>query len=489
VTFLPDDTQPTRPLPHRSSRWAVKTGLIVFSIFVICLSGLVLISRLFDVPLPRQSITLVINDQAQTFDTSAQTVNEALAEQHITLTPGDALDPLSNATLVPQGETTIRLIRARPIHITHGTDTRDVWTTLVNPSDILKQASIALASNDRLWLDGQSVSAAEFALWLKPVQSITIRPAMSVTIVDGTDESSLSTAVDTVGEALYEAGVTLFAADTVTPDLSAPLAENTRITITRAQPITILADGQTIDALYSGQAVGEALAEAGLTLTGLDYSLPSEESAVTPGMTIQVVRVTEDIITEDESLPFETLYQADAARELDTQAVIQAGQEGIRRHTVRIHYENGEEISREYLGSEEVTPLQNKIIAYGTQIVLRTIDTPEGPREYWRTFKVYATSYHPSALGGDNRTAIGMTLAKGVIGADPKLIPWRTNLYVPEYGLGVMGDTGGARRSRYWIDLGYTDDDYVSWHRYTEIYLLTPVPENIPYLLPPWSAP
>ena len=130
-----------------------------------------------------------------------------------------------------------------------------------------------------------------------------------------------------------------------------------------------------------------------------------------------------------------------------------------------------------------------QIIAYGTQIVLRTIDTPDGPREYWRTFKVYATSYKPAALGGDDRTAIGMTLVKGIIGADPKLIPWRTNLYVPEYGLGIMADTGGARRSRYWIDLGYSDADYVGWHRTVDIYLLTPVPETIPYLLPPYSPP
>lgn len=477
-----------RSLSHRSPRWAVKIGLGLFAIFVIC-SGVFLINRLFLLPPPSRSVTLLIDEQARTYDTTARTVAQALAQQNIILTPGDALDPLPEATLAPEGETNIRLIRSHPIRITHGTNTRDVWTTLVNPSDILKQAEIALDARDRLWLDGQSVSAAEFALWLTPVQSITIRPAMAVTIVDDAEEISLTTAVDTVGEALYEAGMTLYAADTVSPDVSAPLTPDTHITITRAQPITILADGQTIDALYSGQTVGEALAEASLTLTGLDYSLPDEASLVTPGMTIQIVRVTEEIITEDEELPFETLYQADTARELDTQAVIQAGQNAVRRHTVRIRYENGEEISREYLGVEEVTPLQNKIIAYGTQIVLRTIDTPEGPREYWRKLKVYATSYHPSALGGDNRTAIGMTLVKGVIGADPKLIPWRTNMYVPEYGLGVMGDTGGARRSRYWIDLGYGDEDYVSWHRYVEIYLLTPVPDNIPYLLPTWAAP
>lgn len=489
MTFLPGDTQPTRPPSHRSSRWALKIGLGLLTISLLCLSGLILLNRLFSNPLPSQSILLLVDNQTRTYDTSARTVAEALAEQHITLTPGDILDPILASTLVPQGETTIRLLRARPIHITHGSETRDLWTTLINPGDILKQAAVALDSQDRIWLDGQSVSAAEFALWLTPVQSIVIRPAMTVTIVDGTEEVSLSTAVDTVGEALYAANITLYAADSVSPDVSAPLADNARITITRAQPVTILADGQTIDALYSGQTVGDALAEAGLSLTGLDYSLPAEESAVTPGMTIQIMRVTEDIITEDETFPFEILYQGDAARELDTKSVIQTGQNGIRRHTLRIRYENGVEISREYLGSEEIAPLQDQIIAYGTQIVLRTIDTPEGPREYWRTFKVYATSYHPAALGGDNRTAIGMTLVKGVIGGDPKLIPWRTNLYVPEYGLGVMGDTGGPRRSRYWIDLGYGDDDYVSWHRNVDIYLLTPVPETIPYLLPTWAAP
>ena len=489
MTFLPGDTQPTRPLPHRSSRWAVKIGIALFKTALLGFSGLILINRLLPASLPPKSISLMMGDQVHTYDTSAQTVADVLAEQHITLTPGDALDPLLAATLAPQGPTTIRLIRARPIHITHGTELHDLWTTLVNPSDILKQANIVLNPKDRIWLDGQSVSAAEFALWSMSVQSIVIRPAMTVTILDGTKDVSLSTSVDTVGEALYEAGMTLFAADTVTPDLAAPLTPDTRITVIRAQPITILADGQTIDALYSGQTVGEALAEAGVSLTGLDYSLPAEDSAVTPGMTVQIMRVTEELITEDESLPFETLYQADAARELDTQAIIQTGQSGVRRHTMRIRYENGKEISREYMGSEEMTLLQDHIIAYGTQIVLRTIDTPEGPREYWRTFKVYATSYHPAALGGDNRTAIGMTLVKGVIGGDPKLIPWRTNLYVPEYGLGVMGDTGGPRGSRYWIDLGYSDEDYVSWHRYTEIYLLTPVPEEIPYLLPTWAAP
>ncbi|MGB1286263.1 MAG: hypothetical protein ACPG7F_07015, partial [Aggregatilineales bacterium] len=73
--------------------------------------------------------------------------------------------------------------------------------------------------------------------------------------------------------------------------------------------------------------------------------------------------------------------------------------------------------------------------------------------------------------------------------ADPRLIPYRTNLYVPGYGQGIMGDTGGARLSRYWIDLGYSDEDFVNWYRYTDVYLLTPVPADVTYLLPAWSSP
>ncbi|MCA9912733.1 MAG: hypothetical protein KC496_05275, partial [Anaerolineae bacterium] len=119
---------------------------------------------------------------------------------------------------------------------------------------------------------------------------------------------------------------------------------------------------------------------------------------------------------------------------------------------------------------------------------LRTVDTPEGPREYWRVLRMYATSYHPEALGGDDVTAIGERLRKGIVAANPNIIPYRANLFIPGYGLGVMADTGGARSTPYWVDLGYSDEDYVGWHQYVDVYLLTPVPQNIDYLLPNWSG-
>ena len=148
-----------------------------------------------------------------------------------------------------------------------------------------------------------------------------------------------------------------------------------------------------------------------------------------------------------------------------------------------MRYENGVEVSREPVASLVAQEPRNEVIGYGTNIVLRTVDTPDGPRQYWRRLRMYATSYHPAALGGDSTTATGDTLRKGIIASRPDLIKYGSEVYVPGYGIGKMADTGPIYRPMF-IDLGYSDDDWVSWSRWVDVYLLTPVPENIQYLLP-----
>ena len=52
-------------------------------------------------------------------------------------------------------------------------------------------------------------------------------------------------------------------------------------------------------------------------------------------------------------------------------------------------------------------PPTPRIIGYGTKIVIRTVDTPNGPVEYWRAYTMYATSYAAKYLSGSSRTASG----------------------------------------------------------------------------------
>lgn len=377
-----------------------------------------------------------------------------------------------------------------PLHevtLTIDGNTRTLVTAYLLAYDILREQSITLGEHDTLWLDSQAVPIAEMILWAVPVSEIRIQRAIQVVIQDDATAQTLYTTTRTVADALTEAGITLYVADTVTPELNATLTADTTITITRANPLEIDVDGVTITARARGATVADALSEVGITLVGLDYSMPAETTPLTAGMRITIMRITEETIYEEESLPYGTTYEARADLALDTREVIQTGSEGIMRHYTRIRYANGAEIGREPAGSEVVQSPQNAIVAYGTNVVIYTLQTPEGTIEYWRKLRVYATSYHPAAVGGSTRTAIGETLRKGIVGADPTIIPYRTAIYVPSYGTGIIADTGGARSSRYWIDLGYSDDDWVSWSRYVDIYLLTPVPANLNYLLPEWQ--
>jgi 3D (Asp-Asp-Asp) domain-containing protein len=180
-------------------------------------------------------------------------------------------------------------------------------------------------------------------------------------------------------------------------------------------------------------------------------------------------------------VPFESDYLAVADLEIDRQTIVEAGQYGILAERIRIRYEDGQEISRQsedqWLAQEPVT----QIIGYGTQIVMRSIQTGDGTVEYWRALQVYATSYKPSDTGS-NITATGKILKKGIIGVNPRYIPYGTILYVEGYGYGEAADTGniGPR----WIDLGYTDEDFVGWHRNVTVYFVWPPPEKIVWIIP-----
>jgi 3D (Asp-Asp-Asp) domain-containing protein len=69
------------------------------------------------------------------------------------------------------------------------------------------------------------------------------------------------------------------------------------------------------------------------------------------------------------------------------------------------------------------------------------------------------------------------------VAVDPNVIPFRSEVYVPGYGIGFAGDTGGGVKGR-WIDLGYDEDELQTWNGYTDVYYLTPIPAEINYLLP-----
>lgn len=68
-----------------------------------------------------------------------------------------------------------------------------------------------------------------------------------------------------------------------------------------------------------------------------------------------------------------------------------------------------------------------------------------------------------------DKTASGLSVGKGVVAVDPKVIALRTRLYVPGYGQAVAADVGVAIKGRL-IDLWFpTDQEAREWGRKTVV--------------------
>ncbi|MDL1902475.1 DUF348 domain-containing protein [Anaerolineae bacterium CFX9] len=480
------DTQPIafirNPSPFRRPRlllWLLLAAGAAAALIISVSSGVLLLAEATR-PI---SVTLIVDGRAQELNTRMETVADLLTEAALITGEGDRVTPGLETALRP--DMIIRVERAHAVTISLNGSPRTVYTTHTNPAAILREAGIVIGDADRVMLDGISIHNGQLAGWNVPVSRITVRQPMRLTLIDGGRSQTIEAVGETVGDALFESEIELFLADSVTPPLNTPLEDGMTVTIERAFPITIQADGARIPLRLRGATVGDALIEGGIALVGQDYTVPSENAPLIPNMTIRVYRVTHGYETEDAAIPYERVVQPDPELEIDNQRVIQAGREGVQRTTWRIVYENGVEIDRQLQSVTTALEPQNEIVVYGTNVIIRTIDTPEGPLEYWRVFRVYATSYHPAALGGDDVTATGARLQRGIVGADPRLLPYGTRIYVQGYGTGVIADTGLPRRSTRWIDLGYSDEDWINWYRWVDVYLLTPVPEQIDYFPPP----
>lgn len=415
-------------------------------------------------------------------------VGELLAAADVTLRPGDIVIPALTTPITP--DAAVQIVRARSVALRTETQTRTYTTHQTTIGGFLREAGIAVQRSDQLRADGVLIAFNQIDRTPLP-RELALGRFHPVTIQDGAQTRSVITGARTVGAALQEAGITLFAADGVDPLPGSWITPDMTITIRRSQPYTIRVDGRVLNTRSHAQTPLDVLAEAGVGLVGRDYTNPPADAILTPNSTIDVIRVTEDFYTEDSPIAFATTWEPTDRLEIDTVGVLVAGQDGILRRRTRITYENGVEASRTPDGEWVALAPVNRRLGYGTNIVIRTIDTPDGPLEYWRKVRMRVTSYTAATSGkaADHPaygiTASGRPAGKGIVAVDRNVVPFRTNVYVPGYGVGYAGDTGGGIIGR-WIDLGYDEDNFEWWRGYVDVYYLTPVPapERINYLIP-----
>ena len=458
-------------------------------------------------------LAVEVDGQRRELRTHAATVGEALRRTGLELYPEDRVTPDLEAPLEPG--MVIEVQSARPVRLHAEGETHQDRTQATTVGQVLAEAGLQVGPADEIRLDGRLVTLKS-SLWPGEVATlqteaslgrggistrdpadappvISIRRAASMTLDDDGTATILHTTSETIGQVLQEHGVTLFLGDEVEPGLQERIVPEGTITIYRSIPVQIEADGRVIRTRTRAETVAGALGQEGVALVGKDRVEPALSTPLRSGMEIEVFRVREELVVEFDPIPFETEWVPDPEVEIDNIRLAREGQIGLTKRRYRVVYEDGREVAR-YLEDSwaEQAPI-TKTMAYGTKIVIRTMDTPDGPIEYWRKMRVYTTAYTAATCGKTRDhprygyTRLGWWLTKGIVAVDPEVIPLKTKMYVPGYGHAVAGDTGGGVKGKF-VDLGYDEGKYQSWHWWSDIYLLTPVPpaHKIRWILPDW---
>ena len=446
-------------------------------------------------------LVVEVDGQRRELRTHAATVGEALRRAGLELYPEDQVTPALEAPLQPG--MVIEVQCARPVHLHADGETHQLRTQAATVGQVLAEAELQVGPADEIWLDGRLVEP-DTSLWDgepathqmpssrggggssagndagdPPV--VAIRRAASVTLDDDGTTTVLHTTSETIGQVLQEHGVTLFLGDEVEPGLQDRVVPGGMVTIRRSIPVQIEADGRVIRTRTRAETVAGALGQEGVALVGKDRVEPALSTPIRSEMNIQVVRVREDLVVEFDPIPFETEWVPDPEVEIDNIRLAREGQIGLTKRRYRVVYEDDQEVERYLEDSWAEQPPITKTMAYGTKIVIRTMETPDGPIEYWRKMRVYTTSYTAASCGKPRDhprygyTRLGWWLTKGIVAVDPDVIPLKTKMYVPGYGPAIAGDTGGGVKGKF-VDLGFDEGKYQSWHWWTDIYLLTPVP-------------
>lgn len=383
-------------------------------------------------------------------------------------------------------------ISPHSITVFDGETALSISTSETVPLAILTEAGIITQPTDRVLVNGIPYSLDE-TISDNGNWHIQLRRAVPVTLITPQGEQVVQSSAMTVGDFLQENGIELSLHDEVTPHLTSSVTDSMTITYSPAQALSITSGEMSINTHSTARTVGEALAEVGIPLMGLDSSLPKENEPLPADGQITVTRVMESISVDLQTIPFSTEETESEDVAFGEQEILQAGENGVAMVRTRIRYENGVEVSRT---EEDKTILKepiNQIIANGSKIVLSEVGG-DAPYQYWYATQMYASWYSPcnSGTGGCSYgTASGARAGYGIVAVDYSYYSYFAGMrvYIPGYGIATIGDTGGGPIietafgvPRYqWIDLGYDDNNIGGLSGWVTVYFLEPAPAEIPY--------
>ena len=313
------------------------------------------------------------------------------------------------------------------------------------------------------------IAAGLIAVIYSNIKTITV-------VIDG-KETKITTFKKTLDKALAEKNIKLGSKDKIDTALDSKVVNKETVTIKRAINVKVAVDDKELDILSSEEDVDSMLKAEGIALREQDKLSLAKDTKLVEGMKLDVIRVDTKVLEDTEAIAFSTVVKTNSGMPNTQKQVIQEGQEGQKKTTISITYENGKEVFRKILNNVVAKKPTDKIIVQGTY-PLMPVNRGGEVMPHSKVLKVRATAYSPTGGATSAYTATGRKATRNsdgysTIAVDPSVIPYGTKLFVQGYGFAIAADTGSAIVGNT-IDVFFdTKQEALNWAvKYVNVYIL-----------------
>ena len=351
------------------------------------------------------------------------------------------------------------------VDIYDGSEVTRVETSKTDAKTIVAEAEISITENDKLILDD----------FIAGTQSkIIICRESNIKFTDENGNTTTLRFAGRVSEFYEQYGVVLSDSLVSGVDLNTICYDGMEIFVLTAYGVTVNADGETANVQSTAKSVGGLLEELGITLGPDDEVEPGVDTALSNGLTVNVLRVEYTTYEKEVTVPFTKKTQYSSSMQKGSSKITQNGVNGTKSVVYKDKVVNGVVQNTTVESEEEILAPVPQITTVGTRTsgnskVIRnsapiseltmpskySIGANGVPTNYKYTIKGKAAAY--CIPGGI--TSTGKRVKPGYIAVNPKQIPYGTEMYIVSddgvvYGYAIAADTGGfAKQGKFVVDL------------------------------------
>lgn len=267
----------------------------------------------------KRFVTVYVDNTESLVATSATTVGEVLERLDIDILENDYVEPGVD-NLVDTDTYNINVYRARPVTVIDGSERFTVMSPYQTSFRIAKEAGLDVREEDKFDLERIDNFVAEGSLGLK-------------------------------------------------------------LTITRAKKVNVTLYGSQFEMYTHASNVADLISERGIVVGSSDLAYPAVETPIHDGLELAIMRVGQDVIVGEESVPYPQRTIRDSAKDVGYEEVQTPGVDGAKMVTYKVTYHDGTEQSRNVIQEVVTTEPVEEVVVIGTKVAVASAPSDPGDNQ------------------------------------------------------------------------------------------------------------